>query len=119
MTPRACPTPGCPNLTDGGRCTDCQRQADQQRGTAHHRGYTGPRHRRFRRLVLQRDPLCALCGAIATVADHWPMSRQALTDLGRNPDDPACGRALCHRCHSRETGRLQPGGWHADLGPGG
>ena len=109
---RVCNVPGCPTLTDQPRCPTHTKAADQARGTATQRGYTSPRHRRFRRLVLKRDPICVICGAIATVADHYPMSRRDLEANGLDPDDPTRGRGLCSTCHARETARNQPGGWH-------
>lgn len=116
---RPCPIPGCPELTTGGRCQQHQREGDKARGTATQRGYTSAGHQRFRRLVLQRDPLCVLCIAegqpphVATVADHWPTSRRDLITAGLNPDDPNRGRGLCKPHHDRETARHQPGGWNA------
>jgi 5-methylcytosine-specific restriction protein A len=110
-----CSRPGCPNLTDSGRCPTCAAVADAIRGTASQRGYTSRGHQRFRRLVLRRDPTCVLCGtAIATVADHHPRSRRQLAAAGLNPDDPAHGRGLCKPCHDRATAQHQPGGWHRD-----
>lgn len=119
MSPRRalapCSQPGCPVLTDAGRCHQHRREADTARGTATDRGYTSRGHQRFRRLVLRRDPICVLCGrAAATVADHHPRSRRELTAAGLNPDDPQHGRGLCKPCHDRETARHQPGGWHGD-----
>lgn len=115
---RVCSAPGCPNLTEAGRCTACRRDADRARGTAAERGYTAAGHRDFRDQVLARHPVCMLCHrARATVADHWPVSRRDLELAGLDPNDPRHGRGLCARCHSRETARLQPGGWAA--GPGG
>lgn len=123
MSPRRalapCTQPGCPVLTDSGRCHQHRREADQARGTATDRGYTSRGHQRFRRGVLRRDPLCVLCTAEdrmipATVADHHPRSRRELLAAGLDPDDPAHGRGLCAPCHNRETARLQPGGWHHD-----
>ena len=108
---RVCNVPGCGTLTDQPRCDTHRRAAEQARGNATARGYTSPRHRRFRRLVLRRDPTCVLCGAVATVADHYPTSRRDLLAAGLDPDDPARGRGLCHRCHSIETAKHQPGGW--------
>lgn len=56
--------------------------------------------------------MCVLCKQrVATVADHWPHSLQSLVEQGLDPYDPAVGRGLCHPCHSRETARLQPGGF--------
>jgi len=114
MAKRVCSVAGCPQLTDGGRCADHTRAADKARGTSKERGYATPGHRRFRRLVLKRDPTCVLCGQVATVADHWPLSRRDLEAQGLDPNDPAAGRGLCARCHNKETARHQPGGWAAD-----
>lgn len=115
---KACPVAGCPNLTDGGRCDDHKRAGDRARGTASERGYTSKGHQSFRRQVLARDRLCVLCveagrpPTLATVADHWPMSRRELVERRLNPNDPARGRGLCVPCHGRETARHQPGGWN-------
>jgi 5-methylcytosine-specific restriction enzyme A len=117
---KVCCTPGCPNLTPGGRCADCKRESDRARGTSAERGYNSAGHlRRFRPGVLERDQLCVLCEAegrpptLATVADHWPLSRRELIAQGLDPDDPERGRGLCAGCHNRETARHQPGGWNA------
>jgi 5-methylcytosine-specific restriction enzyme A len=70
--------------------------------------------------VLARDPVCVLqlpgCTRVATDADHWPLDRRELIAQGLDHNDPRYGRGLCHSCHSRETQRLQGGGWHT---PGG
>lgn len=122
MSPRArkaCPVAGCFNLTNGGRCADHKRESDQARGTSTERGYKTRGHlRRFRPGVLARDQLCVLCvdegrpPTLATVADHWPLSRRELLEQGLDPDDPQHGRGLCKRHHDRETARHQPGGWN-------
>ena len=109
---RPCPIPGCPELTDGGRCPTHRTEVDRARGTAAQRGYTSAGHKRFRRLVLERDRLCVLCGHVATVADHWPTSRRDLLAAGLDPNDPARGRGLCKPCHDRSTALEQPGGWN-------
>lgn len=115
---KPCSVPGCGELTDSGRCQDHAQQAEQRRGSSTKRGY-GKRHRtRFRKAVLERDICCRLCRdegkwVLATVADHWPLSRRQLVEQGLDPDDPANGRGLCHDCHSAETARLQPGGFNA------
>src|SRR5690625_1882804 len=82
--PRPCSWPGCPALVSGrgSRCQaherERQRRQDAERGTTAERGY-GALHRRWRRLVLLRDPVCvdpygvhAERGEVvpATVADH-------------------------------------------------
>ena len=108
-----CSVPGCPNLTDTGRCASCRADAEQARGTARQRGYGGQHENRFRPGVLTRDPVCVLCHQRPSVhADHWPQSRRELIAAGLDPDDPANGRGLCGRCHSSETARHQPGGWN-------
>lgn len=110
---RVCPVPGCPTLTEGGRCDDHQRAADRARGTAAERGYTSGGHQAFRRAVLARDPVCVVCRAArSTVADHHPRSRKELVDAGENPNDPRFGRGLCKADHDRATAQHQPGGWH-------
>jgi 5-methylcytosine-specific restriction protein A len=47
------------------------------------------------------------------VADHYPLSRRELVAQGLDADDSQYGRGLCHRHHSQETARLQPGGFNA------
>ena len=85
---KVCSTHGCPNLVPQGssRCPDCDRRADRARGT---RGYQTAGHRRFRRTILRRDPVCVVCHAApSTVADHWPISRRDLEAQGLDPNDP-------------------------------
>lgn len=111
---KVCPVRGCSRLTAGGRCAECRRKSDRERGTAADRGYTHRGHQLFRLAVLDRDPICVLCDlAPSTVADHHPLSRRDLVAAGLDPDDPKHGRGLCKRCHDRETARNQPGGWNA------
>lgn len=113
-----CSTPSCPELVESGRCADCSTTAERQRGSSSARGY-GKRHRdRFRRGVLDRDICCVICikakrWVLATVADHWPLSRRELEQRGMDPNDPDHGRGLCEPCHAKETAVNQPGGWNA------
>lgn len=120
-----CSTPGCPNITAGGRCDDHRTAAADQRGTSTDRGYDARHRHRFRAAVLDRDPTCTcrnrqhrhhagrFCWAVATVADHHPLSRRQLIDRGLDPNDPDRGRGLCKPCHDPETAQHQPGGWNA------
>ena len=120
---RVCPTPGCPELTSGGRCASHTRQAETRRGSRQERGYGQAHTRRFRPGVLLRDPVCVCtdtthnhgpeCLRPSTVADHHPRDRRELVRLGLDPDDPRYGRGLCKGCHDRHTASAQPGGWHA------
>lgn len=113
---RVCNVHGCAVLFEGksGRCPTHRREADRARGTSKERGYATRGHRQFRDAVLTRDPICVLCNlAFSTVADHYPLSRRELIELGRNPNDPAAGRGTCKPCHDRSTAQHQPGGWNA------
>lgn len=125
--PRAlsvCSSIGCPELTArAGRCDNCRRAADKQRGTARQRGYTGKLWRSRRRACLKRDLFCrctdanhahgATCMAPTTVADHWPTSRRELVAQGvTDPDRLDRLRGLCKLCHDRSTAVAQPGGWN-------
>ncbi len=111
---RVCSTPGCPEYTQAGRCDGCRAEAEKQRGTARQRGYGREHEQRFRPGVLAKDPTCVLCGQQPSVhADHHPLSRRELVEQGLDANDPRHGRGLCPSCHSRETARHQPGGWHA------
>jgi 5-methylcytosine-specific restriction protein A len=106
-----CSNPGCDQTKP---CPDHGRD-NRVRGSARQRGY-GKRHEdRFRRGVLDAQPVCVVCRkAPATEADHWPRSRQQLEAEGLDADDPQYGRGLCKPCHSTETARHQPGGWAAE-----
>lgn len=109
-----CSVPGCPELTQGGPCATHKRAAEQRRGSAAQRGYSGKAWRFARRVVLRQNPICVLCEReFATVADHWPTSRRELVAQGvTDPDAPHRLRALCGPCHGSETAREQPGGWN-------
>ena len=104
---KVCNVPGCPTISDTPRCPEHTKAADKARPD---RGvYSKTPHRRFRRRVLKRDPLCVLCGAIATVADHYPTSRRDLVAQGLDPNDPTRGRGLCAPCHNKHTANTQGG----------
>ena len=106
-----CTTPGC----EHSKPCPVHGRDRRRRGGARQRGYNARHEARFRRGVLDAQPVCALCRqAPATEADHWPKSRQQLIAEGLNPNDPQYGRGLCKPCHSSETARHQPGGWHAE-----
>lgn len=117
---RVCSKPKCPKLTaDGGRCTDCRRDADQQRGTRQDRGYDAAWERtRTAYLAQPGNGACVLrgprCTGRATVADHYPVSRRQLVTQGvRDPDAWHRLRPLCASCHGVATSQHQPGGWAA------
>lgn len=82
-----------------------------QRPTAAQRGYNA-RWQRRRRRYLAAHPVCALCPAPSTVADHYPRSRKQLLAAGlTDPDHDAYLRPLCTHHHNVETAKHQPGGF--------
>jgi 5-methylcytosine-specific restriction protein A len=100
-------------------CAEHQRETtrayDRARGSAASRGY-GARHRRWRELVLARDPVCvdpfgdhAAVGEVApsTDADHIKRIEE-----GGARFDLANGQGLCATCHGKKTAmetRAKPG----------
>lgn len=107
---RPCSTPGCSQLLAPGASCPTHRRHARRTSTSKRGGYDSG-WQRFRRRYLYENAWCVLCGARATDVDHYPRSRAQLIDAGEsNPDQPRFVRSLCHRCHSRETGRLQSGG---------
>lgn len=109
---KVCSKPGCPWLTESGRCDSCRREAEQARGSATDRGYDWA-WQKTRREYLELHPLCSGdgCLELATDVDHI----DGLGPHGPRGHDPTNLRGLCHRCHSKRTARDQPGGWHAGL----
>ena len=102
-----CSTPGCAELVRGGGACVAHRRTwhktqQRKRGTAAQRGYDGM-HRRWRRMILAKHPLCQACESEgrttpATVADHIiPISQGGLKlDLNN-------GQGLCASCHGKKT----------------
>lgn len=114
---RVCSENGCPTIHHGpgAKCPEHRKDA-KRRHWEDTAAYSTPGHRRFRRIVLERDPICtypAGCNQPSTVADHWPRSRKDLIALHLNPNDPQFGRGLCAPHHNQETAANQPGGWNA------
>lgn len=63
---RPCAAPGCPRLTDSGRCPQHQRQARTQynetvRDKAAQRFYNSPAWKALRASKLRKDPFCEVC----------------------------------------------------------
>jgi len=116
MAKRACSQHGCGTLVEvgQGRCDDCKHEAEARRGTPAQRGYDSVHRLLFRDAVLARDPICKAClKHWSTVADHYPLSRRELVEVGLDPNDPQYGRGLCKGCHDKHTAQAQPGGWNA------
>ncbi len=68
------------------------------RGSSSRRGL-GPRHRKWRKHILARDPLCRGCQReYSAHADHIIPRKPGEEDL--NPEN---GQGLCAGCHSYKT----------------
>jgi len=99
---RPCSRPGCSGrATHGQHCETHSSQAHraerEMRGTSTQRGYDA-RHRKWRKMVLARDPICCLCNkAASSVADHI---RPLSCGGGWSLDN---GQGLCAPCHSKKT----------------
>ena len=97
--PHPCSSPGCGQLVQQAHCETHRGSQERDRGTSTERGY-GARHRRWRKMVLRRDPVCVMCEqdgrtTAATVADHIkPINH------GGARFDLSNGMALCASCHS-------------------
>jgi 5-methylcytosine-specific restriction protein A len=115
----ACGNSSCSEIVapgSGGFCPAHSQARDKQdrqaRGTSTQRGYNA-RHRKWRKLVLARDPLCRVCYGSdcvrpATVADHI---------MPLDPNDPSAGdwsmgngQGLCAPCHNEKTAGEKLGG---------
>ena|ERR1700687_160144 len=72
-------------------------QDRKRRGSSSQRGYDA-RHRRWRKMVLARHPVCNDCHmAISTHADHIiPLSKGGTWHLSN-------GQGLCASCHNKKT----------------
>ncbi|WP_046496537.1 hypothetical protein [Streptomyces odonnellii] len=106
---QVCPTPGCPTLTDAGRCPPCQAQARAARPSTHARGYDR-RWRDASARYLEDHPYCEceqcaplppLQRDLATEVDHV----DGLGPLGPRGFDPANWQAMSKRHHSAKTAR--------------
>lgn len=96
--------PGC-GWIGKGRCPNCtktrQADVDKQRGNSTSRGYGSNWRYRIRPQFLRANPLCVLCGSLASVPDHWPETRASL--IARAVTDPDAEhrlRPLCASCHN-------------------
>jgi len=116
---RPCAAPRCPNLTQERYCDEHQemvKQHDQQRGTAHQRGYTWKWSKYSKRYLKHPDNvLCRLklegCTTLAECVDHIVAVN--------GPNDPLFWdktnhQAACIKCNSAK-GRKTIRGTQKDL----
>jgi 5-methylcytosine-specific restriction protein A len=110
-----CAQPRCPSLVPKGQ-TRCERhrkekrrREDKRRPSAAKRGYDA-KWRKTRAAYLKAFPICEEehgCIEWATDVHHL----DGLGPMGPRGHDWENLQALCHRHHSEETARSQPGGW--------
>lgn len=107
---RECRKLGCLNLTANacGYCDEHLNEAhlkyDRYRGSSNESGYNS-RWQRYRKWFLARNPLCAVCGELATVVDHIvPHKGDKALFWDKNNHQP-----LCERCHNIKTAREDGG----------
>jgi 5-methylcytosine-specific restriction protein A len=93
---------GCNKLTHDRYCDTHarleQRTRDKERGSAAARGYTY-KWQQYSKRFLQQFPICAQCGAPATVTDHI-IPHKGDMDLFW---DRFNHQPLCKRCHDYKT----------------
>lgn len=110
---RTCSTPGCPNLTNGGRCDECKSktgnggwQDDRTRGTRTERGYDNT-WLRLRKRKLIASPLCEECeksGRLTAAEEvHHKQPFHGKHDPLRLDWENL--ESLCRACHGTKTAR--------------
>jgi 5-methylcytosine-specific restriction protein A len=111
--PSTCTKDGCAAIAvDRGRCLEHKHKRAPERRVNRER-YNSIGWLRNKANYIRAHPVCCLCGGAAETPDHWPVSRRDLVAAGdQHADSWDKLRPLCKRCHSRETARLQPGGWN-------
>ena len=105
---RPCPTPGCPGLWDGEKCTRCDRKPTARnsrlRGSRHERGY-GNDWDRLRDRYIKEHPLCEMCEAtgytILAEQVHHKIPFRGLKDPLRLDWDNLM--SVCEDCHKGVT----------------
>jgi 5-methylcytosine-specific restriction protein A len=101
---RVCKGSRCLALTREGYCPKCKPKArrqsdrlyDSTRGSARQRGYTRE-WEKIRRVVLNEEPFCKLCGHRAVDVDHIKPLGRGGTNARENL------QPLCRACHNVKT----------------
>ena len=97
---KPCAAPGCAALVnDGSRCATHASQRQQERGTAHERGYDFD-WQRFRAMVIIKRPCCEDCLWEPSLDVHHILKLKERPDLRLDERNVL---ALCKPCHSRRT----------------
>jgi len=105
---KPCTWPGCPELTDRGRCEEHRKQAAQEYDRSRcddemRRFYNSRAWRRVSKLHIQDESLCRACMAEgrlvpAVMTDHIAPIKQ-----GGDRWDERNLQSLCQSCHSRKS----------------
>jgi len=93
---RACTSTRCDTCDQLHRAASVKRGVESEKSC---RFYNSERWRAIRRQQLNADPVCAICGAPATVVDHIIRHRGDKTKFY----DVTNLQSLCKRCHDRKT----------------
>ena len=117
--PKACYSPGCPNITHATYCKIHKKEYnvsyERARGSATKRGYSY-RWSKERDAYLIRNPLCVICLEnkeirTATEVDHIRPHKGNMALFW----DVTNWQALCKTCHSQKTGKEQKHGKDTNL----
>lgn len=111
-----CTTPGCPELTSGGRCAAHQQAARKRRGSMRVKGYDA-KWERTRKAYLRANPYCECRDCLRLPYIMRPTATEVDHIDGLGPHGPRGHgwsnlRSMTHAHHARHTARTQPGGWN-------
>lgn len=94
-----CPTPGCPNLTQGGPCAACKKQRNTLHRATLDPRYKTERWKRYSAEYRAQHPFCALCPCVTDVTDHvvppWVAPERFF--------DPTNHQPLCRSCNAAKA----------------
>lgn len=99
-TKRVCPEPGCPVLTDSGRCDEHRKATDRARGTRQQRGYDS-HHDRTRAhwapQVATGTIRCWRCHRPITPNDPWHLGHSDDRTRHNGPEHALCNLSAAGR----------------------
>lgn len=92
---------GCPELTAGGRCPDCKREADHRRGSAAQRGYGKAHQRERERWRPKVERLSVHCHAkvcleparLILTGQDWDLGHTEDRTAWTGPEHATCNRS--------------------------
>jgi 5-methylcytosine-specific restriction enzyme A len=106
---RECSTYGCRKLVARGKCPECARKSEREKGTAYERGYDRT-WERLRNMVRAEEPLCRACMLAGLVVatehiDHIVPIREAPALRLFRPNL----QGLCASCHGKKSAQESGG----------